>query len=346
MVTQTEIPPVTFQYSHTIGRQEVRSGNGFFNPVAITRDENNLLYVLSRGTETPVFFPCKRVTVFTLDEEVVAEFGQKIPPEEADASTPNGSFMWPTSVALDSDGNAYVSDEWLNRISVHHPDEGWIGQWGIPGDAPGEINRPAGLAFDKDDNLYEVDSLNHRVQVFTKGGQYKFGWGRKGDGDGEFDHPWGIEIDHNGDVYIADWRNNRIQKFAPDGTFLMKFGALGDGEGEFNRPTGVAVDRDGAIYVTDYKNDRVQVFGADGCYITTMVGQAGLSKWAAERVYLDPTIVKARQRAQNLTEREGAFQGPIAVEVDDEGRVFVLECARHRVQVFHKQSALFAGDTL
>ena len=45
-------------------------------------------------------------------------------------------------------------------------------------------------------------------------------------------------------------------------------------------------------------------------------------------------------------EREGAFQGPIAVEVDDAGRVFVLECARHRVQVFYKQSTLFAGDTL
>lgn len=347
MVTQTEIAPVTFQYSHTIGRQEVRSGNGFFNPVAITRDDNNLLYVLSRGTETPAFFPCKRVTVFSPDaEEVVAEFGQKIPPEAADASTPNGSFMWPTSVALDRAGNAYVSDEWLNRISIHHPDEGWIAQWGVAGDAPGQINRPAGLAFDRDDNLYEVDSLNHRVQVFTKDGQYQFGWGRQGSGDGEFDHPWGIELDHHGDVYVADWRNDRIQKFAPDGTFLMKFGASGAGEGEFNRPTGVAVDRDGAIYVTDYKNDRVQVFGSDGRYLTTMRGQAGLSKWAAERVYLDPTILRARQRAQNLAEREGAFQGPIAVEVDDAGRVFVLECARHRVQVFHKQTAIFSGDML
>ena len=57
MVTATEIAPVTFQYSHTIGRQEVRSGNGFFNPVAITRDDNGMLYVLSRGTETPAFLP-------------------------------------------------------------------------------------------------------------------------------------------------------------------------------------------------------------------------------------------------------------------------------------------------
>ncbi len=346
MVTQTDIAPVTFQYSHTIGRQEVRSGNGFFNPVAITRDEEGLLYVLSRGTETPAFFPCKRVTVFHPDEEeVVAEFGQKIPPEDADESTPNGSFMWPTAVALDSAGIAYVADEWLNRISIYDQERGnWIGMWGTPGEAPGEINRPAGLAFDRDDNLYLVESRNHRVSVFTRDGKYKFGWGRQGSGDGEFDHPWGIEIDHSGDVYVADWRNDRVQKFAPDGTFLMKFGKSGDGEGELNRPTGVAVDKDGHIFVTDYKNDRVQVFRADGSYITAMRGQAGLSKWGAERVYLDPTIVQARDRALNLSEREGAFQGPIAVEVDGDGRVFVLECARHRVQVFTKQTAMFAGE--
>ena len=40
MVTQIE--PLTFQYSHTIGRQETRGGNGFFHPVAIARDEGDL----------------------------------------------------------------------------------------------------------------------------------------------------------------------------------------------------------------------------------------------------------------------------------------------------------------
>ena len=147
MVTATELAPVTFQYSHVIGRQEVRSGNGFFNPVAITRDDNGLLYVLSRGTETPAFFPCKRVTVFHPDEEeVVAEFGQKIPPEDADETTPNGSFMWPTSVALDSQGYAYVSDEWLNRISVYDQEHGnWIGMWGNSRRRAGR-DQPAGGA--------------------------------------------------------------------------------------------------------------------------------------------------------------------------------------------------------
>ena len=342
----TEIAPVTLQYSHTIGRSESRSGKGFFNPVAITRGDGNLLYVLSRGTETPAFFPCKRVTVFTVDEELVREFGQKIPPEDADASTPNGSFMWPTSVALDKEGNAYVADEWLNRISVCNKNGEWIDKWGTVGDGDGEFNRPSGLAFDAYDNLYLVDSLNHRVQVFTKEGRFLSKWGGKGSGDGEFDHPWGIEIDKNGDVYVADWRNDRIQQFAPDGRFLMKFGTSGQGDGEFNRPTSVAVDQDGTIYVTDYKNDRLQVFDADGNFVTKLAGEATLSKWGRERIELDPVALKGREMAQGLEEREKPFQGPIAVEVDDENRVFVVECARHRVQVFRKQTAIFAGGPL
>jgi DNA-binding beta-propeller fold protein YncE len=344
MVTQVE--PLTFQYSHTIGRQETRGGNGFFHPVAIARGEGERLYVLSRGTETPVFFPCKRVTICTIDEELLGQFGEKVPPDEAVPSAPDGKFFWPTSVALDSQGNAYVADEWLNRISIFTKDGDWVGKWGTVGAGDGEFDRPAGLAFDANDNLYLVDSRNHRVQVFTRDGKFVSKWGGHGSGDGEFNYPWGIAIDKNGDVYVADWRNDRIQKFAPDGRFLMKFGAPGKGDGEFNRPTGIAVDKDGTIYVTDYKNDRLQVFDADGEFVTKLLGEATLSKWGRERVEYDAVMMKGRLKAQGLAELEKPFQGPIAVAVDDENRVFVVECARHRVQVFYKQSALFSSSSL
>ena len=57
-------------------------------------------------------------------------------------------------------------------------------------------------------------------------------------------------------------------------------------------------------------------------------------------------MVRSRERAQGLKEREKLFQGPIAVEVDDEGRVFVVECSRQRLQVYRKQTATFAGGPL
>ena len=341
-----QVVPVTFQYSHTIGRQESRGGDGFFNPVAITRGSGSLMYVLSRGTETPAFTPCKRVTICTVDEELIGQFGKKVPPEEAGPTAPDGSFMWPTSVTLSSEGNVYVADEWLNRISMFTKDGVWIGKWGTVGDGDGEFNRPSGLHFDKDDNLYLVDSLNHRIQIYSKHGEFLSAWGNKGSNEGEFNLPWGIEIDNHGDVYVADWRNDRIQKFTSDGKFLMEFGTPGDGDGNFNRPTGVAVDKDGLIYVTDFRNDRLQVFDSDGLFVTKLTGEATLSKWATERVVLDPITLKGREIAQDLEMQERPFRGPIAVDVDEDDQVFVVECSRHRVQVFRKQSPIFYGGLL
>ena len=345
MVT-TEITPITFQYSHTIGRQENRSGSGFFYPVDIVRSGKDQLSVISRGSETPAFFPCKRVTVFTVNEELVQEFGQKIPPEEADENAPAGTFMWPTALTVDSEGSTYVADEWLQRITVFDKDGECKGTWGKVGSGDGEFNKPSGLACGANDNIYVVDSYNHRVQIFAKDGKYLSQFGTEGNGDGQFSYPWGVEIDYDGNVWVADWRNDRIQKFTPEGQFLMKFGSTGDGDGQLNRPTKVAVDKEGIIYVADFKNDRLQVFDAEGNFITKLLGEATLSKWGRERVELDPTIVRAREMAHNLHEREKLFHGPISIEVDDEGRIYVLECPRQRLQIYRKQKAIFAGGVL
>jgi hypothetical protein len=45
-------------------------------------------------------------------------------------------------------------------------------------------------------------------------------------------------------------------------------------------------------------------------------------------------------------EREKDFWAPTGVTVDDEGRVFVTESTRNRVQVYQKQGAAFLGIRL
>ncbi len=339
----TQILNVAFQYSHTIGRAEF-SGPGFRNPVAVARGEGDLIYVVSRSYE---YRPDgKRVTICTVGEDYVSEFARGVTTAgDTTLSVADGSLIWPTSVALDKEWNVYVADEWLNRISMFTKDGDWIGKWGTPGDGDGEINRPSGLALDKNDNLYLVDSLNNRVQKFTKDGGFLAKWGRAGDGDGEFSMPWGIDIDAKGDVYVADWRNDRIQKFTPDGRFLMKFGTSGKGDGELNRPTGVAVDKDGIIYVADWGNDRLQIFNSDGSFITKLTGDGTISKWGKDKLDANPEMWKEREIAQGLG-REKLFWGPIAVEVDDQGRIFVAESARSRIQVYHKQAPMFYGGRL
>ncbi len=339
----TGITQVAFQYSHTIGRVEVY-GSGFLIPVAMVRGQGELIYVVSRSYE---HLPSSsRVTICTVGEDYIGEFGQGISEQgPQNYSAPDGSLVWPTSFAIDKEGNVYLADEWLNRISIFTRDGEWIGKWGTAGGGDGELNRPSGMAFDQDDNLFLVDSLNNRVQKFTKDGQFLGKWGSAGSGEGEFNMPWGIDIDGEGHVYVADWRNDRIQKFAPDGRFLMEFGSSGTGDGEFNRPTSVAVDRDGIIYVADWLNDRLQVFGEDGSFITKLTGDATISKWGKAKLDANPEMLEERARAPGL-EREKPFWGPISVDVDDEGRVFVLELGRNRIQVYRKQSPTYIGPRL
>ncbi len=339
----TQVLGPAFQYNHTIGRAEF-SGPGFRNPVAMARGKEDLMFVVNRSYE---YRPDgKRITICTVGEEYVSEFARGVTTVgESEASSADGSLIWPTAVALDSSSNVYVADEWLNRISMFTRDGEWIGKWGTPGQGDGEIDRPSGLAFDADDNLILVDSGNHRIQKFTKDGKFLAKWGTFGDGDGQFNLPWGIDIDAKGDVYVADWRNDRIQKFAPDGRFLMKIGSSGSGEGELNRPTGVAVDKDGLIYVSDWGNDRLAVFSAAGGFITQMAGEGTISKWGKDKLDANPEMWQEREIAQDL-EREKLFWGPVAVEVDDQGRVFVVESARSRIQVFRKQAPVFQGGRL
>jgi len=338
----TLMHPVQLQYSHTIGRAEF-SGPGFRAPVGIARGAGDRLYVLNRSYEGRP--DGKRITICTVGEEYVAEFGRGVSAEQADVAAPDGSFMWPTSIALDQAGNVYVADEWFNRISIFTKDGDWVGKWGTPGSGDGETNRPSGLAFDKDDNLYVVDSLNNRIQKFTKDGKFIAKWGTVGSGAGEFNMPWGIDIDTEGHVYVTDWRNDRVQKFTAEGHFLMQFGTSGTGDGEFDRPTAIAVDRAGVIYVADWRNDRLQVFSADGSFITKLTGEATVSKWGKEKLEASPEMWLQRQRAQGL-DREKQFWGPSAVVVDDEDRLFVAESVRSRVQVYSKQIPIFIGDRL
>ena len=314
-------------HSHrTIGRYEL-AGTGFTCPMDLAIGANGVIYVPNRSWE---YRPDGvRVTMFTIDEEYIGQFSQ--------FGEGDGELVWPTCIALDSNQNVYVTDDWLNRVSVFDKDGKFLDKWGAPGSGDGQINKPAGIGFDKEDNLYLVDSANNRVQKFTKDGKYLAKWGAAGSGEGQFQLPWGLTIDDRGDVYVADWRNDRIQKFTPDGRFLAEFGSSGSGVGEFNRPTDVSVDRDGDFYVADWLNDRVQVFTPDGRHITSLTGDATISKWAQEKLDANPSMIIQRNSVRDLGP-EQRFWRPKAVAIDDEARVLILDANRYRLQVYQKET--------
>ncbi len=333
-----------YRYSHTVGFY-AQVGRGFQNPIDVALGRDGLLYVLNRaGAETEVRMPYKRVTICTVDEDYLGDFST--------GGTGDGQMMWPVAIALDGDENIYISDEALHRISIFNKQGQFLSKWGVKGSGDGEFNRPAGIAFDKDDNLLVVDGLNSRIQKYTRDGRFLGGWGRAGRGNGEFNLPWGIAIDQSGNVYVADWRNDRVQKFDPEGKHLASFGNSGHGDGEFRRPSGVAVDQEGNIYVADWGNERVQVLDHDGSFIARFRGEAGLSRWSRDYFVANMDELAEREKADlepeldlppggDFLRNESAsveklFWGPTSVKVDAQGRVFVVDSCRFRIQVYLK----------
>ena len=314
----------SYEYDRTIGRGAF-SGAGFRAHVDFALGSGNLIYVLNRGWEYRR--DGVRVTMLNINEEYMGEFGS--------FGEGDGQLTWPSSIAFDSKLNVYISDDWLNRISIFDKDGTFLDKWGVPGTEDGQLNKPGRIRLDSEDNMYLVDSGSHRIQKFTKDGKFLAKWGSEGSGEGQLNLPWGLNIDSKGDVYVADWNNHRIQKFTPDGQFLAEFGRQGSGVGEFDHPTDVAVDKYGDIYVTDYGNERVQVLTAEGRYITTFLGDAIISKWGDELLKANPDMYRQRRLMRDLSD-EKKFWGVRAVAVDDEGRIIILDSNRQRLQIYQR----------
>ena len=325
----------SLRYGLTLGLTSLE-GRGFSNPVDLALSSDGRIYVLNRTS--PLHAYGIRVGILDLDSEYYGDFGAY--------GSGEGQFVWPTAIAFDSRDRLFLADEHNHRVTVFDRSGKHLDSWGARGTGDGEIDGPSGLAFDSDDCLYVVDHLNHRVQKFTADGDWLLGWGGQGDAEGDLDLPWGVAVGPDGNVYVADWRNDRVQKFAPDGHYLASFGD--SGAERLSRPAGVAVDDGGRVYVADWGNERVRVYDAGGGLLLSLRGEATLSRWAEQFMEANRDQAAARAASdldpplaadvdtpyQESARIERYFWGPVSVKLDREGRLYVTEANRHRVQVY------------
>ena len=342
MSAQAATTSFAIDYVKTVGIVTVQKGRGFVNPYDVVISQDGRIFVLNRCDSARAALV--RVGIINYDEEYLGEFGNGYGPGD-------GQLMLPVAMALDSQERLYITDEHTHQISMFDLSGDFIGKWGEAGDGDGQFNGPAGIAIDANDHVYIADQHNHRIQKLSKDGAYISQWGRAGDGPGQFNMPWGITVDVHGDVYVADWRNDRMQKFTADGEFIDSYGESGVEDGQFHRPSGVAVDPDGFMYIADWGNERVQVLGPDGSCQANLRGQATLSKWAEEFINVNPDEKETRAMANLFpdlpphletphhvsSQTEAYFWGPVSVKLDQEGRLYVTEANRHRVQIYKRR---------
>ena len=343
MVASTaQIQSNVLEYSLTVGLSAME-GRGFYYPVDTLPTSHGRLYVVNRsvdGVDRGV-----RVTMCDINSEYYGTF--------ATAGDGDGQFIYAGGIAEDSQGRIYIADEYANRVSVFDLDGNFLTNWGATGSREGELDGPSSLAIGANDTVYVSDSHNHRVQRFTASGVSIDSFGSHGTGDGEFDLPWGLTVAASGDVYVADWGNDRVQRFTASGEYAATYGNAGRGDGELRRPSSVAVDQDGRVYVADWGNERVQVFGPDGEFLQRLRGQATESEWARIFLNINKEEAAARVRAdlepeidlfdpddphEESSHIEKFFWSPVSVKLDDEGKLYVTESNRHRIQIYQRAS--------
>ena len=168
-----------------------------------------------------------------------------------------GMFVFPHGIAVDKDGNIWVTDGQGRDGKGHQvfkfsPDGEvlmTLGKAGVAGDGPDTFNQPDDVAIAPNGDIFVSDGHtpamgNARVMKFTKDGKFIKQRGKHGSGPGEFEVPHALAFDSRGRLFVGDRANNRIQIFDQDGNFIDQWK-------QFSRPSGVYIDNHDVIYVTD-----------------------------------------------------------------------------------------------
>ena len=172
-------------------------------PVGIALDlDNRFLYVVDSSAN--------RIAVFDADTyKLLRFFGRK-----SDATMAPGTFDRPSNVAVDAEGDVYVTDTFNDRIEVFDADGQFLRMWGKVGNVAGSFMRPKGIAVDGDGHIYVVDSEFNNVQIFNSEGRTLVFFGDRGTNPGTFTLASGIAFDqkHNRAIVSEQWVG-RIQLF-------------------------------------------------------------------------------------------------------------------------------------
>jgi sugar lactone lactonase YvrE len=258
----------------------IGSAARFSNPFSVAVDTNGNVYVADNENNT-----IRKLAPDGTNWVVTTIAGQPGISGLSDGTNGDALFYSPASVAVDINGNLFVSDSGNYAIRELTPvGTNWVvttipplHQSGIGVGGPELVTVPFhswGLAVDTNDNIFVADYYEETIRevtpvgtnwvVATLAGQLYTRGTNDGSGSAaQFVFPRGVAVDVDGSIYVADSFYGRvIRKVTPVGTNWVVttlagvegLGGTNDGTGSnalFGQPVCVAVDTDGDLYVGD-----------------------------------------------------------------------------------------------
>jgi hypothetical protein len=253
----------------------------FWGPRGVAADSAGNLYVADSMNGT-----VRKITPYGLVRTLAGSAGIF---GSADGNGSSAQFYRPSGVAVDGNGNVYVSDSishTIRKITSAGVVSTLAGLSGSAGGADGmnsvaRFNGPSGLATDSSGNLYVCDTLNHTIRLVTPSGAVSTLAGLAGlwgsaDGsnsDARFFEPSGVAVDGAGNVFVLDSGNHTVRMLVPSGTNWVVTtvaglpGVSGSSAGlgsdaRFYYPAGLTISADGLLVLADTGNNTISVGGA------------------------------------------------------------------------------------
>ena len=127
------------KYVDNVGFAADQGGRGFLMPTAMVPRGDGRIFVASRSNNTARTIV--GIQAVTRRHDFFGQIGGY-------GSDP-GQMIWPSALALDSEDNLYLADDFLNRITVYDGEGEVVSTWGVKGSGDGQIDGPSGLLFDR-----------------------------------------------------------------------------------------------------------------------------------------------------------------------------------------------------
>lgn len=301
----------------------------FYLPAGVAVSSSGDVYVVDQGNSN-----IRKIT----SSGVVTTFAGSYTAGNSDGIGVAARFSLPSSMAMDSSKNLYVSDTGNNTIRKITP-SGVVttlaGLAGSSGNANGtgsvaRFNNPRGLVIDSLGNLFVSDYGNHTIRKITLSGDVTTFAGTAGssgttDGTGaaaRFNYPLGLAIDSSDNLYVADSGTFIMRKVTPAGVVTTLAGLAGsigttDGAGSAARLSfhnSMVVAPSGMLYMVDIFYNTVRAMDPAGV-VTTIAGTANFTGGNIDG-----------------TGGAAAFASPSGIAVDASGNLYVADNRNYSIR--------------
>jgi uncharacterized repeat protein (TIGR01451 family) len=332
-------------------------------PHGVAVDANGNLFIADTNNGA-----IREVTASTGDISTIAGGGSI-------AGCPSGpssgaGFANPTGIAVDANGNVFVSDKNLQIVCKITPSlaistyAGTLGTSAIPGQPNGDggaatsatLLQPAGLTTDGSGNLYIADAGDPKIRKVTAStgvistvagiGLICTNAQEPACGDGAaatsaaFNFPQGVFFDSLGNIVVADTDNQRVRVISSAGTITALAGGGTGGDGATGRSgilglsQYVAVDSSENVYALESNGVRLRELNATTNNLSTVAGDG----FGGATIDCTGPTCGAANNGDGGPATQARFVFPDSLATDSSGNFYILDASTEVVRVINRQT--------